>query len=118
MVSYDEFTMALEETSSSVMDQMRRGITYLNALNLPEMDKLYLSFLATSMFLNNEDERIFCTEEYQGKIKNTGKYQTLVTLSGQLFEIELETESGRTNASFLVSETTPGSDHDNFVRRN
>lgn len=119
MVSYPEFTSALGELEDVLSNQMRRGITFLKAVPvLSDSDKLYLSFLATTMFLNKEDKRDFLTNSFQGQLRDTGKYQTLVTISGRLFEVYVETDRGRLTASFLLDETTPGSDYDKFVRRN
>ncbi len=67
-------------------------------------ERIYLAREAIEMKLNGISTRDIKRDGYEGKLYEKGGYQTLGTFSGQCFEAELETDRGKSNLSFLVTE--------------
>tara|TARA_A100001037_G_scaffold305874_1_gene347806 strand:- start:3614 stop:3922 length:309 start_codon:yes stop_codon:yes gene_type:complete len=63
---------------------------------------------AVEMFLNDEYSRDIIGDSFEGQLFTQKKYELIGEIGGQRFDAELETESGRDKASFLVSEQTQG----------
>ena len=85
----------------------RWGITFLVAdSRLGNLEKDYLLVKATTMYLRNENDKEVKTDSIEGKLFTKGDYCSLGSFDGQRFDAELETEHGRVNVRFLVSEQT------------
>ena len=63
---------------------------------------------AVEMFLNDEYSREIQGDSFEGQLYTQKKYELIGEIGGQRFDADLETESGKDKASFLVSEQTQG----------
>ena len=102
-------TEAVNEYSNYFEDNSlhRWGITFLVAdSRLGEVEKDYLLIKATTMYLRDEKNRAILTDTIDGKLSTQGNYWSLGSFAGQRFDAQLDTEQGRVNVRFLVSEQT------------
>ena len=69
-------------------------------------DKEWIACQAVDMYRKGESRRRVVGESYEGIIRTEGKYQTLDALTGQRFDVDIETIRGRGKMAFLISEQT------------
>ena len=87
------------------IDHGRWVVTFLKTeTGLSPYDRLYLMLQATEMYLSREEERAVRGETFEGVLHRTGKYQLLGTFGGQEFKAEVETDKGKKDLAFLVTE--------------
>ncbi|QQG38575.1 MAG: hypothetical protein HYS32_03135 [Candidatus Woesearchaeota archaeon] len=87
------------------LDSLRWGITFLQTdTNVSWEDREVLMVMATQMYLRKERTRRVNLETFEGRISTKGKYELLVTFYGQRFDAEGDTEEGKANLRFLVTE--------------
>ena len=85
------------------------GITFLETSTMiPRKDVSKLLAIATGMFYDKREELVVTSDNFVGKLYNTGKYCTLGRYGGIRFRAELQTPKGKENLSFLVSEQGGG----------
>lgn len=87
----------------------RWGYVFLTAAaHITPEDVQALMKQAVEMFINDEHLREIQGASFEGQLHTQKKYELIGELGGQRFDADLETESGRDKASFLVSEQTQG----------
>jgi len=86
-------------------DEGRWGITFMQTdSSLSFEDRGSLLIAATQIYLGKEDRRMVKGDEFEGVLRNTKEHYSCGAFSGQGFEAELDTEHGKSNLSFLVTE--------------
>ena len=73
-----------------------------NRISLEEKSDLILE--AADMYLKRENKRDVEGKSYEGCLYSSGERKSLVSFHGQLFEAELETNSGRSSLTFLIAD--------------
>jgi len=86
-------------------EKFRWGFVYLNTTrNMPLEESHYLVSQAVDMYLEKEKKRNLQRDMYEGVIFNTGQSGILGSFSGHKFAAELETDKGKVNLEFIVTE--------------
>lgn len=90
-----------------INNNYRWGFTFLvSDSRVSEIDRNYLLREATVMYLCNESEQVLKTDTLEGRLTTQGKYDVLGSFSGQRFDAEVETNTGKAYLKFLVDERT------------
>src|SRR3989344_7037647 len=90
-----------------IEQKLRWGYTFFKGDGrLDEDDSLCIIAEATWMYLLGKDHKKIKTESYEGSIKQIRKLSFLGSFCGPQYEATLETNFGKCNLIFLVSEQT------------
>jgi len=91
-----------------MFDEMNRWVyAFLQGdSRLSAEDRFGLLTRASVMYFRNETELKVETDTFSGVISTKGDYGLIGSFGGQRFDAELETNDGKVNLKFLISEQT------------